>query len=145
LNPVPTFEYATDIAQLPTEPQCPPGDAKQEERLCFRFSFDPLTASSFIPAGKIKPQRMHGASDAIACSMLALSMYSSESKARAKYASVIKTNPNAPKTLGTHLARGKVLAGDGVCTPVTGSGHFDFHPYIGINLVSSFVLVGPLP
>lgn len=142
---MPTLQYAADIALLSAGLQCPPADAAREARTCFRFVFDPLCSDSFLPVGKITPQRVHTAKGPLACSMLALSMFSTENKARAKYAAVLKTNPNAPKTLGTHLAKGNVSANDGASTPITSSGHFDFHPYVGAHLDSDFVIIGPLP
>lgn len=145
LKNVPPLLYAADIALLPSGGQCPPADAVGATRNCFRFVFDPMGQRSFLPAGKIKPQRMHNAKADTACSMLALSMYSAEDKARARYAAVLESNPNAPNSLGTHLAEGIISTSDGVCTPITGSGHFDFHPYAGINIDSAFNIIGPLP
>lgn len=81
---------------------------------------------------------MNNAADKVICSMLALSMFLTADQARRRYSFIIKNSPMAKKALGTHLAKGEIILGDGRSTSVDNSGHFDFHPHATIDLPSRF-------
>ncbi|WP_416057726.1 hypothetical protein [Stenotrophomonas maltophilia] len=136
--------YSADITELIHGATCPPADAVDEARKCYRYVHDPMDASSFIPVGKIDPQRTTDRSQKTICSMLALSLFSSETQARKRYEAIIKDHPKAINTLGTHIAAGEIKKGDGQSTAPDKKSHFDFHPHKGIDLPSRFTVLGAL-
>jgi hypothetical protein len=136
--------YSADIAELIQGVACPPADAVDEARDCYRFVHDPMGASSFIPVGKLNPRRMNNSPENVICSMLALSFFSNDTLARKRYSAIIKSHPMAKKSLGTHIAIGKIEIGDGQSTVPDGNSHFDFHPHQGIDLPARFTVIGEL-
>ena len=136
--------YSADIAELIQAATCPPADALDEARECYRFVHDPIDISSFIPVGKINPRRMNNQSENVVCSMLALSFFSNAELARKRFSAIIKSHPMAIKSLGTHIALGKIQIGDGQSTTPDKNSHFDFHPHEGIDLPARFTMIGAL-
>jgi hypothetical protein len=69
-------------------------------------------------------------------------MFISEATARAKFASVLLNNPEARKTIGTHVASVALSPSHGVQTAPSHAGHFALHEYVGVNLVPASQIVG---
>lgn len=139
---MPLLAYADDIINIVPPAQCPPANATDTGRTCFRYVFIPMNGESFIPVGKKNPRRMHGKDSEIVCSMLALSMFDTDKQARDRYKFIKKSISNIGKCLGTHLATGTLQDGDGLSTPSQVNGHFDFHPGKGLVVHSRFAVVG---
>lgn len=87
---------------------------------------------------------MNNAAEKMICSMLALSMFSTADQARRRYSFIIKNSPMAKKALGTHLAKGMIISGDGRSTSADNNGHFDFHPHASTDLPARFQTIGAL-
>ena len=136
------YQYSQQINHL--VPQCPPAEAIECDKECWRFSLNPITDSCFWPPKRRVPERV--ASDSQQeCSMWALSMYESERQAVVAYTGLSKSVRNIKKAIGDHLARGTVSCGDGRCMPPDRKGHFDFHPYLDAEFSDGFQVIRALP
>ncbi|MDB5015388.1 MAG: Integral rane protein [Mucilaginibacter sp.] len=121
---------------------CPPTESIQREIQAFRFIYERIEDDrNFIPVYIKKPQRFNHKSDAEKCSGFGISLYNSEERAIKKYSSLINVVQNIGKTIGTHLAEGKILKDFGVTTPIDGEGHFDLHESDTCNLHNKFTVV----
>ncbi len=136
------YLYSQHISML--VPQCPPAEATECDKECWRFTLDPITNSCFWPPKRRSPQRV-ASDDAQECSMWALSMYESEAQATRAYALLAKNMRNIRKAIGDHLASGLVTCSDGKCMPANRKGHFDFHPYADANFANGFQVKRALP
>ncbi|MFV5265296.1 hypothetical protein ACMUMS_17325, partial [Acinetobacter courvalinii] len=88
-----------------------------------------------------KPQRISNTHDQRKkCSLLGLSMLTTEDKAIARYQELKKQFKNVNKLIGTHLAKGKIQADDGLATKHDKKGHFDFFEYVDTDLTKRFVI-----
>ncbi|KGD83548.1 hypothetical protein HA47_11530 [Pantoea stewartii subsp. indologenes] len=136
------YLYSQHISAL--LPQCPPAEATECDKECWRFTLDPITSSCFWPPKRRSPQRV-ASDDAQECSMWALSMYESEAQATRAYTLLAKSMRNIKKTIGDHLASGLVTCSDGKCMPANRKGHFDFHPYADADFANGFQVMRALP
>ncbi|MCQ4970010.1 hypothetical protein NE616_20150 [Enterobacteriaceae bacterium DFI.7.85] len=136
------YLYSQHISAL--VPQCPPAEATECDKECWRFTLNPITNNCFWPPKRRSPQRI-ASDDAQECSMWALSMYESEDQATRAYTMLAKSMKNIRKSIGDHLARGLVTCGDGKCMPANRRGHFDFHPYVGAVFANGFQVIRALP
>lgn len=107
----------------------------------YRFVFNPICSKSFIPQGIKKPERISNTNvQRKKCSLLGLSMFTTEDKAIAKYQELKKQFKNVNKIIGTHLAKGKIQAEDGLVTKHDKKGHFDFFEYVDTDLTKRFAI-----
>lgn len=137
-----TYQYTQQISDL--APQCPPVEAAECDKECWRFTLSPITESCFWPPKRRVPERV--ASDSQQeCSMWALSMYESERQAVVAYTGLSKSVRNIKKAIGDHLARGAITCADGKCMPPNRKGHFDFHPYLDAEFTDGFQVIRALP
>lgn len=136
------YLYSQHISAL--VPQCPPAEAAECDKECWRFTLNPITNNCFWPPKRRSPQRI-ASDDAQECSMWALSMYESEAQATIAYSMLAKSMKKIRKSIGDHLARGLVTCGDGRCMPANRRGHFDFHPYVGAGFANGFQVIRALP
>ncbi len=136
------MKYSKDLCNIPS---CPPANCLNINIEAYRFVFNPICNASFIPQGKTKPQRIVNAtSDTLRCSLLGLSMFTDETKAIDKYKQLKKSFKNLGKTIGTHLAKGKIEPLDGLGTPPDKQSHFDFFEKSGIDLSRKFEITQDL-
>jgi hypothetical protein len=136
------YLYSQHISAL--VPQCPPAEATECDKECWRFTLNPITNNCFWPPKRRSPHRK-ASDDGEECSMWALSMYESEAQATRAYSMLAKSIKNIRKSIGDHLSRGLVTCDDGRCTPSNRRGHFDFHPYVGANFADGFRVIRALP
>ena len=136
------YLYSQNISAL--VPQCPPADATECDRECWRFTLNPISHNCFWPPKRRSPQRI-ASDDAQECSMWALSMYESEAQATRAYTMLAKKMKNIRKAIGDHLAVGSVTCSDGKCMPANRTGHFDFHPYVDADFANGFQVIRALP
>ncbi|PSW69482.1 hypothetical protein C9J41_21095 [Photobacterium sp. GB-50] len=130
------MKYQSDLSQIPS---CPPRDCTREMRDSYRFVFDPLDQNSFLPQGKKDPQRVNKEEDnKKKCSLLGLSMFESENDACAHYKRLKKFIKNIDKTIGSHLAKGKIKPQHGCITKPNKNGHFDLFESAGVDLTLNF-------
>lgn len=71
-------------------------------------------------------------------------MFSTEEKARARFAKLEVRYREFRKSVGDHLASVMLTVMHGAQTPVNVEGHFDLHEYRDVDLVSASVIVGTL-
>ncbi|TQQ87384.1 hypothetical protein EYS39_15710 [Cronobacter sakazakii] len=71
-------------------------------------------------------------------------MYETDAQATIAYSMLKKMIKNIQKAIGDHLSQGSITVIDGKCTPANHNGHYDFHPYINSNFVSSFSVIRKL-
>lgn len=136
------MKYKNELVHLS---DCPPKDDKYLYDIAYRFVFSPITQDSFIPQGIKSPSRISNANNNEGkCSLLALSMFISEESAVQRFNQLMKNHKNIKKSLGTHLAKGFILATDGLQYKANSMGHFDFHECSNANLVSQFSIVKEL-
>lgn len=138
------FLYKKDIDAYKIE-QCPPSDAKPVSMLAWRWTFDPYTDNCFSPLGKVNPKRILHPSTTDKCSCWGLSMYSTQHNAETVFSELEKNFKRARKTIGTHVSKGALDITDGVITEIENNGHFDFHPYIGVDIKLKFSVVRCIP
>lgn len=136
------YQYSLHISGL--VPQCPPVNAIECDKECWRFTLNPMTDRCFWPPKRRSPQRIASDSEQ-ECSMWALSMYESEQQASRAYVNLSKSLKNIGKTIGDHLSRGAVTCNDGKCMPANRVGHFDFHPYMDAGFANGFQVIRALP
>jgi len=140
---VPKWKYASHLALVPG---CPPTGAQPRERTAFRFVWNPIDLSCFVPVAFRSggpPQRVNRRNQP-SCSAYGLSMFTTEVLARARFARLEENNREIRKSIGTHLASVALTIAHGVQTLEASTGHFDLHEYEDANLVSAAVLVGTL-
>ncbi|MGE8436608.1 MAG: hypothetical protein ACN6P2_08725 [Pseudomonas palmensis] len=126
--------------------QCPPAGASHRATKAWRWVFDPLRTHCFSPVAIKHPPRLLRANEPDEkCSCWALSMYDSERESIRAFSRIEKNFKKIRKTLGSHVALVEILPSDGLCTPIDGNGHFDFHPYVGSKVSSSICTVQPIP
>jgi len=95
-----------------------------------------------LPQGVKSPSQIDRSNDEMKCSLLALSFFSSEENAKARYKNLKKKIKNINKTLGSHVAQGILNASDGHRTDICKkSGHFDFFENKDVDLVPNFIIV----
>jgi hypothetical protein len=131
------WKYASYLA---TFSDCPSRDAKPRERMAFRFVWNPLAQSSFIPVAFRPPRR----ANRLSCSHYGLSMFATEAQARTRFAELEEKFPEIRKTAGTHLACVSLTVDHGVQTHENSAGHFDLHEFKGVDLVAFSSVVGLL-
>ncbi|HBY8227348.1 TPA: hypothetical protein MJF06_004812 [Klebsiella pneumoniae] len=136
------YLYSQHISAL--VPQCPPAEATECDKECWRFTLNPITNNCFWPPKRRSPQRI-ASDDVQECSMWALSMYESDAQAIRAYTLLAKNMRNIRKAIGDHLAMGSVTCSDGKCMPANTKGHFDFHPYVNSNFANGFQVIRALP
>lgn len=135
------YQYGIDEYEIP---QCPPPNAESVNIVAWRWTFNPFTENCFSPLGKINPKRiLSGKVDK--CSCWGLSMYSNQSDAENVFKELEFTVKNARKNIGDHVSCGNILESDGVITEIESNGHFDFHPYVNIDVSSKFNPVRCIP
>lgn len=137
---VPEWKYSSYLVLYP---QCPPRDARPAERDAFRFVWDPVDQSSFVPVA-IKSPRRTNRPNQDACSAYGLSMFATESQARIRFGELERMNREIRKAIGTHLASLALTADHGAQTPPGSNGHFDLHEYEDADLVSVSTIIGAL-
>jgi hypothetical protein len=121
--------------------ECPPSEARETDRVAFRFVSNPIGEDSFAPHAQLKTQEFK---DDPRCEWCGLSMYTTEQKARAQFAFLLEKFPNARIRYGDYLAKIALKRHYGVQTHARRNGHFTFYEYYGIELGSLACLVGPL-
>jgi len=137
------MKYTNQLAGLSN---CPPSNSAYLYKTAYRFVFEPLAADSFIPQGIKSPSRISNPNNPpdTRCSLLALSMFISESTAVERFQELKKQFKNIEKSLGTHLAMGTLNANDGLQYAANAEGHFDFHENASADLAPQFSIVKAL-
>lgn len=135
------YKHQSDFdVHAPTE--CPPDDAKPiDTDDAFRFVRKPVTARDFHTHIQLKllPKKTAPIHDKNRCSKCGLSMFTTLDAAIKKY----KGLPKVGNFQYTHVAKGTLSSDDGVCTtPI--NGHFTFHEYDGVDIVTRFKIVAEL-
>ncbi|MBM0400892.1 hypothetical protein [Serratia sp. 4542] len=138
------FLYRNDIDTHEIQ-QCPPLDAQPVSLLAWRWTFEPYTANCFSPLGKVNPKRILSPTITDKCSCWGLSMYSTQDKAESVFSEIEKNFKKARQTIGTHVSKGNLEPEDGVITEIEDNGHFDFHPYTGVDIKLKFEVVRCIP
>ena len=122
---------------------CPSSDSSPIDKKGYRFVFEGLGGNSFSPLIVQQPIRSYK-NNYQKCSSCGLSMYSTESQAKAKFADLLKRNRNIYKSIGNKLALVKITPQLGLCTRETSTGHFDFYEYHDCELKLFSSVVGDL-
>lgn len=120
--------------------------AQPRERAAFRFVWNPVDSSSFVPVAlriSRPPQRTNRRSQP-SCSAYGLSMFATEAQARSRFSTLEESNREIRKSVGTHIASVALSTTHGVQTPENSLGHFDLHEYEDSDLVSVSTVVGAL-
>ena len=133
------MKYESEMCKVAN---CPPSTYLQDDITAYRFVYDPMCDKSFLPQGVKSPSRIDKSRDGMKCSLLALSFFSSEDNAKKRYNELKKKMRNINKTLGSHIAKGRLNSSDGVRTEICDrSGHFDFFEKKGVNLIPNFQII----
>lgn len=136
------MKYCVDLCAISN---CPPSTSESVQRQAYRFVFNPICEKSFIPPGKMSPQRVSKATkDADRCALLGLSMYVSKEKALNRYKYLKKNHKNIDKLIGTHLAKGEIEPKHGLTTKPNNQGHYDLFESKGVELSSDFKIISEL-
>jgi len=136
------LKYAAYLCKFPS---CPPATCRPTRRKVFRFVHASLDhPNNFRPVRLISPSRRLPGDAAGRCSEFGLSVYDTEQHALAAYAAVLKTCPNFPKTVGTHLAEVSLTEQDGLLGEPSRQGHADFHEYAVADLVAAAKVIAEI-
>lgn len=140
------FTYQVEIDKLIAQGvTCPPGNAKADDRMGWRFVWNPLTLESAQPVATRNRKRFLSKPPYVQCSAWALSVYDSEDAGRKAFAAYASSFPNFRKDAGDHIASFDIQKSDGVCTPPNHkNGHYDFHPFSGIDVLGKLTIEGSL-
>lgn len=116
---------------------CPPKDALSKDIEAYRFVNEPITNADFqnyMSLGKIRrgTEASHHT-----CARFGLSMFASIDGAKSSY----KTIPNKNTFKYTHIAKGNIGKGHGICTSINNRDHFTLHEFTGVKLEESFNIV----
>lgn len=84
---------------------------------------------NFQPKAILEPEFLEGADDRKTCSAWGLSMFVSPEKLNAMVLRVERTVPGFRLKIGEYAAKMRLSSDEGVRTPATKSGHFDFYAY----------------
>lgn len=134
------FKYQELIDQLKAKGCKMPLLFKPDGMSACRFVFSSTEQQNHIPQYVRNPKRMlqdinKGNADT---SLLALSCFSSSSKAEAFFSNLQKSFKNAKISIGDSLAEGILANDDGLKTAISPNGHFDFYEYEQCDLNKSF-------
>lgn len=139
------FKYSKEIAEYQIGDVCPPGEAKAERRVAFRFSFADCTApENFTTQNQKNPRRRNsrGSKGAICNSVAGLSNFADLQSASNKFNSF---DVRVKTLLGfTHVAKGTLMPEDGVVTPPENCGHFTLFERSGVDLSNRFTIISKL-
>jgi len=125
------MKYATHLGKC--EQPCPPATSKAKSDLAFRFTSATPSAADFVPVGIMRPR----AEDS--CSSFGLSFFTTLAFARDRYRALGKKGANIAARVGSHIAKVSISLADGVATPPSSSGHFDFHEAATATLERSVI------
>lgn len=140
------YKYEVDLNTLEN---CPFEDCVLDTLDAYRFVFEGMNGDSFIPVLKISPERISQPpfkdDNHFQCSGYGLSMFTTESQARAKFNKLRKRNNEIYKILGEKIASGTITPDLGERSEISRStGHFDFFEYESCDLSQHFSIVGDL-
>lgn len=136
-------KYQSDMTIL--DCSCPPVEASSIERHVWRFCFDAEVCSlgSFVPPAKMDPKRKFKSAPE-RCDAFGLSLFMSESEARAFWRERMDAHPKFSRNVGDFLAEGNVGPVDGLATTPDTAGHFSFFEAEHVALHVVFRVVGAL-
>jgi hypothetical protein len=117
------LKYAHEIKQVC---DCPPASSQSVDCYAYRFAFDKLD-KSFTPVALFNPQMtVSGRPVAHCCEGYSLSMFDTLEQLRKRARAGLDRAPNFLKRIGDHFVRIKLTALDGIRTPSSSNGHFEF-------------------
>lgn len=143
------LKYQNEIDNFQLDIQCPDAVAPPQNEIdAFRFSFSPITHKlNFLPNVVFdrltnNPFNYNAASKVRKCSRCGASYYTSLENAQKKWATISR---QIRENLGyTHIASGKLNAGDGVMKKPDADGHFGFYENDKTNFADKFALTATL-
>lgn len=140
------LKYGDDISAFdPDCANCPPGDAMPRSLKAYRWVFQPMGASCFLPPGAKNPRRINNSRGAANCGLFGVSMHTSQQHSIDAFKKLESSFLNARKSMGGYVAEGSVSIEHGLCTIPNGVGHFDIYEYKSVNLNQFFVISGEIP
>jgi hypothetical protein len=144
------FKFAELFTSLGVEKICPSEDTTEHQGGAFRWTIDPLDHPlNFLPNiiyDKLRqtnaPSRINDKADKHAkCKRCALSFFSTEEAAKAKFLTIKESSRLA---IGyTHIATGDISKNDGLAGLIK-QGHFNFYEYQGTDFVGKFTNINTL-
>lgn len=123
---------------------CPPQTCTPAEGSAYRFVFESMEESSFIPVIVKTPSRIFK-NDTEKCSAFALSMYETELQATKAFDSLQRRFKNIKQSIGSHIAKAVLTSSMGNKTTSNHQGHFDLYEFRDTSLPTHFEIVGTLP
>lgn len=131
---------------IDTYTDCDFQDFTSRERIAFRWAFEDIkNEKNFLPR-YLTPA--YDNDPKLDCVGYALSMFDMEQQAIKRLEVLSKGKQNIYKKLGTHLASGIILKGDGISGPSStyeiNQGHFSIFEYVETDFASSFKIVKKL-
>jgi hypothetical protein len=140
------FQFAEDFKKLTI--QCPPNHYKPQNKPVYRWVFDEITDErNFQPLFYRNPRKYSrkDTSDKEKCGGLALSLFTSEEKAKDRFYELKNTTcPIAYKVLGTGIAEATINEQDGVNEEPNNLGHFNHHPVVNHDYENRFTIISKL-
>lgn len=139
---MPPLKYEAQLSKFDC---CPPSGSKGKEGKFIRFVQKDLNdPDNYKPPAMLSPARRPDRG--FGCIDYALSLFSSEEGAAARYSHLINKHRNLVKQLGTHLATIELKSTDGIMEPSKGS-HRNLHEFMGVNLRprTTLLRVAPVP
>ena len=117
-------------AEIDAVKDCPCKATAQFDNRNYRAVHDDIkNPDNFLPKAILEPECLEGADEKKACSAWGLSMFVSPEKLNAMVVRVEKTVPGFRMKIGQYAAKMNLSSNEGMRTPATKSGHFDFYAY----------------
>lgn len=141
------LKYQSLIEELEHKLKCNFENFSENERECFRFTFDSIdNEKNFLPVYVLAPRRLKDSmrNGSISCIGFALSFYQDKESAIRSYKDMVDRKPNLSKKLGTHLAKGLVKEEDGISDEANVKSHFSFFEYEISDIKDRFEVIQQL-
>jgi hypothetical protein len=133
------FKYQQDYEKL--SQTCPPSDhTALDIDPVYRWVFDTINDDrNFTSQFHKKPKRFLNVDDLTKCKALGLSMFNNLSGSLIRFNELKEVlGENLYQTLGTKIAKGRIMLTDGVNGKIERLGHFNHHPSTTTNFVNIF-------
>lgn len=140
------FKYQKQINELTALGCQMPTLCAPDNMSACRFAFSDTSRQNHIPQYVTQPRRMLQdiSRGKATMSLIALSCFTTPSKAELFYRNLQKAFKNISTSVGDSLSEGILKNADGKKTETANNGHFDFYEYKGCDLNNTFQITKQL-
>lgn len=130
------LKYQAEIDKLPCDMQ---GFGEQNNRDSYRWVFEDITLpKNFLPVFLLDDR------ERVNCKGWALSLFSTQEKAKKRLLRLTKNKPLLYQKLGNCIAKGSLMKEHGVSDEAADNGHFSLFEYEKVDLHKEFTIIEKL-